>query len=348
MKLGIIGLPQAGKSTIFDALCGARGDESQQQAGRSDNRIGTVRVADDRVAFLSDLYSPKKTTFAQMEYLLPSDVSGASPDKVDSAFWNQVRPCDALIHVIRNFQGTTGISPTPEKDFLAIEEEMIINDLAVVEKKIERMELDAKRGKKPDPEIRELIEACRALLEDSQTIRTDGKLATAPALRGFTFLSAKPQLIIINNDDEDESPPDWITPPEGMEMLIVRGGLEKEIASLPPDEAEEFMAAYHIETSALDRVIRSSYELLNLISFFTVGEDEVKAWTIRKDTPALEAAGTIHSDIQKGFIRAEVLAFDDLKRLGNFNEAKKAGQVRLEGKEYIVRDGDIAHFRFNV
>ena len=348
MRLGIIGLSQAGKTTIFEALTGARGETPQQKTGRSDQRIGTVRVADDRVDFLSELYRPKKTTYAQVEYLLPSDVGGPSAAKSESALWNQVRSCDALIHVVRNFEGTLGISPSPEKDFRTLEEEMIIYDLAVVEKKMERLELDAKRGKKADDEVPELMEACRKLLEDNRSLRLDEELASAPALRGFTFLSAKPQLVIVNNDDEDASMPEWGVPPERTELLVVRGGLEKEIATLSPEDAEEFMAAYDIQTSALDRVIRSSYEILNLISFFTVGEDEVKAWTIPRDTPALEAAGTIHSDIQQGFIRAEVLAFEELKRLGSFQEAKKAGQVRLEGKEYVVQDGDIAHFRFNV
>lgn len=347
MKLGIIGLPQSGKSTVFSALTGARGESPQQTGGRG-HRIGTVRVADDRVDALSARYKPKKTTYAQVEYLLPSNASGSASSTPESALWNQVRPCDALIHVVRNFKGTLGVPPTPGKDFTLLEEEMIISDLAVVEKKIERLDLDAKRGKKPDEETREQIFACRALLEENRPLRDDPALATSSLLRGFTFLSAKPQLLILNNDDEDESFPEGFSPPARLEMLLVRGGLEKEIAQLSPEETEEFMTAYHIETSALDRVIRSSYELLNLISFFTVGEDEVKAWTIPQGTPALEAAGTIHSDIQQGFIRAEVIGFDELERLGTYQDAKKAGQVRLEGKEYVVQDGDIVHFRFNV
>jgi len=348
MKLGIIGLPQAGKSTIFEALTGARGEASQKHGGRADSRIGTVRVADDRVDFLSALYKPKKTTYAQMEYLLPSGPGGTSSPEGAGAFWNQVRSCDALIHVVRNFQGPAGIPPTPQKDYESLEEEMIINDLAVVEKKIERMELDAKRGKKEEPEIRELINACKDILEEMRPLRAEKSISTAPALRGFTFLSAKPELLVVSNEDEDQTAPELESPAGHPELLVVRGSLEREIASLGPQEAEEFMSAYDIEQSALDRVIRSSYELLELISFFTVGEDEVKAWTIVKNTPALEAAGVIHSDIQQGFIRAEVLAFDDLKSLGGFQEAKKAGQVRLEGKEYIVKDGDIVHFRFNI
>lgn len=348
MKLGIIGLPQSGKSTMFGALTGARGEAPPQKGGRSDQRIGTVRVTDARVDTLSDLYKPKKTTYAQVEYLLPSNPGGDASSAPESALWNQVRACDALIHAVRNFKGTLGVAPTPGRDFTLLEEEMIIHDLAVVEKKIERMDLDAKRGKKTDEETRERIHACRALLEENRPLRDDPVLSASPVLRGFTFLSAKPQLLILNNDDEDESFPEAFDPPAGLETLLVRGGLEKEIAQLSAEEAEEFMTAYHIETSALDRVIRSSYELLNLISFFTVGEDEVKAWTIPRGTPALEAAGVIHSDIQQGFIRAEVIGFEELERLGTYQEAKKAGQVRLEGKEYVVQDGDIVHFRFNV
>ncbi len=348
MKLGIIGLPLAGKTTIFEALTGARGELPHQQGGRSDQRISTVRVADERVDFLSDLYHPKKTTYAQVEYLLPAAVAGPSAAKSDSALWNQVRSSDALIHVVRNFEGALGVPPSPETDFQTVEEEMIIQDLAVVEKKVERLDMDAKRGKKGDEEIRALMEACGSMLEENRPLRLDEELVSTPAMRGFTFLSAKPQLLIVNNADEDETMPSWDAPLHGTDLLVVRGGLEKEIAALPAEEAEEFMMAYHIETSALDRVIRSSYELLNLVSFFTVGEDEVKAWTIPRQTPALEAAGTIHSDIQQGFIRAEVLAFEDLKHYGSFQEAKKAGQVRLEGKEYVVQDGDIVHFRFNI
>ena len=347
MKLGIIGLPQAGKTTVFEALTGARGESPRQKAGRSDHRIGTVRVADSRVDHLSGIYKPKKTTYAQVEYLLPSNVGGVPAGKSENALWNQVRPCDALIHVVRNFDGGLG-EPSPEADVRALEEEMIISDLAVVEKKVERMDLDAKRGKKDEEGLRELMEACRALLEENRPLRSEPDLSSSPELRGFTFLSAKPQLLIVNNADEDEEAPYWTSPPGHAEVIVIRGSLEKEIALLPPEEAEEFMNAYHIETSALDRVIRTSYEILDLISFFTVGEDEVKAWTIPEGTTALDAAGEIHSDIQQGFIRAEVISFEELVRLGSLQEAKKAGQVRLEGKEHVIRDGDIVHFRFNV
>ncbi|MEE9610819.1 MAG: DUF933 domain-containing protein [Desulfatiglandales bacterium] len=348
MKLGITGLPQSGKSTIFAALTGARGEDKYQKSTRTDQRVGTVWVADERVDFLTEIYKPKKTTYAQVEYLLPSEISTGTPSKAENAIWNQLRVCDALIHVIRNFQSPGGIASSPENDFWRLEEEMILNDLVVVEKRIERIELDTKRGQKPDQEEYSLIKSCSEFLENNQPLRIRPELASAPVLKGFTFLSAKPQLVIINNADEDESLPGWQSKPELLEMLVVRGSLEMEINAMPPEEAEEFLVAYHIEKSALDRVIKSSYTLLNLISFFTVLNEEVRAWTITKGTPALEAAGTVHSDMKKGFIRAEVLPFEHLEEFGSFQEAKKAGHVHLEGKEYAVQDGDIINFRFNI
>lgn len=346
MKLGIIGLPQSGKTTIFAALTGARGEEAGQKKSRSDQRIGTVRKADHRVDFLACLWKPKKITYAQVEYLLPPEVPGGKPS--DSAFWNQIRPCDALIHVLRNFSSPGGMAATPEADFWALEEEMILADLVVVEKRLERIALDSKRGSVPDPDEESYIKTCRDLLGRGLPIRTDPELAQAPALRGFTFLSGKPLLLIMNNEDEDESLPEWEKRPENTKMIAVRGRLEMDIASMSPEEAQEFLIEYHIEESALDRVIESSYRLMNLISFFTVLNEEVRAWTIAKESPALEAAGAVHTDMKRGFIRAEVLSFDDLQEYGSFQEAKKAGHVRLEGKEYIVQDGDVINFRFNV
>lgn len=343
MNLGIIGLPRSGRSTIFAALTGIRGEEAVK-GSRKDRRIATIRVMDERVDFLSGAYHPKKTTYATVEYLLPSEVLSGS----ENVNWGEARVCDALIHVVRNFRDAGGLEPQPEKDFRRLEDEMILNDLMVAEKRVERMELDLKRGKKPHDEEYAQVKSCVELLESGRPLRGRPELALSPLLKGFTFLSAKPQLVIVNNDDEDESLPDWRSEQEDIEILAVRGGLELEIASLPEEEAREFMVEYHIETSALDRVIHQSYKIMNLISFFTVGGDEVRAWTVRSGTPAPEAAGVVHSDMQKGFIRAEVLSVDDFRECGNFKEAKRAGRVRLEGKEYAVRDGDIVHFMFNV
>lgn len=348
MKLGIIGLAQSGRSTILAALTGARGEEMVQKVSRTDQRIGTVRVADERVDILTGIYRPKKTTYAQVEYLLPSEVVAGTRSSSESAIWNQVRVCDALIHVVRNFHSPGGIEPTPEDDFWRLEEEMILYDLVITEKRIERIELDSKRGKKPGEAEYSLIKSCKDLLENNQPIRTNPELASAPALRGFTFLSARPQLVIINNEDEDEALPDWKLRPEDIDIMVVRGRLEMEIASMSSEEAEEFLVEYNITKTALDRVIKYSYDLLNLISFFTVLNEEVRAWTLEKGTPSLEAAGAVHSDIQRGFIRAEVLSFEHLKEYGSFQAAKKAGHVHLEGKEYTVHDGDIINFRFNI
>jgi len=348
MKLGIIGLPQSGKSTIFAALTGARGEDKPRKASRTDRMVGTVRVVDERVDFLTKVYKHKKKTYAQVEYFLPSEIGTNSPSKSENVIWNQIRICDAMIHVIRNFQATGEIAPTPEADFWRLEEEMILNDLVVVEKRIERIENESKKGNKPDEEEYSLIKSCKELLENSQPLRVKPELASAPALKGFTLLSAKPQLVIINNEDEDEALPVWKLKPEDLEMMVVRGRLEMEIASMSPEEAEEFLVEYHIEQSALDRVIKNSYSLLNLISFFTVLNQEVRAWTIVRGTPAIEAAGAVHSDMKKGFIRAEVLSFEHLKEYGSFQEAKKAGNVHLEGKGHTVQDGEIINFRFNI
>ena len=340
MKLAIIGLPESGRSTIFAALSGARGEASQK-----DQRVSTIKVMDERIDFLSNMYKPKKTTYAQVEYLLPSETQGGGSE---NAIWNQARICDALIHVVRNFTDAMGTPPDAKGDFHRLEDEMILSDLMVVDKRLERIELDLKRGKKPDEHEHSLLNTCKGLLENGKPLRASVEIATAPILKGFTFLSSKPQLVIVNNDDDNESLPELETGPGNIELSMARGRLEMDIASMTPEEAKEFLAEYHIEKSALDRVIQSSYKILNLMSFFTVGEDEVKAWTIKRGTPALDAAGEIHTDIQKGFIRAEVLSYADLQQYGNHKEAKKVGRVRLEGKEYIVEDGDIINFRFNV
>jgi GTP-binding protein YchF len=347
MKLGIIGLPGSGRSTIFEALTGARGEDGAPKATRADQRISTVKVFDERVAFLEEIFKPKKTTYAQVEYVLPSDTTAGSAPKSDGVIWNQVRVCDALIHVLRNFKTPGGLPATPVEDFWNLEENLILDDLAVTEKRLERIDADKKKGKKPDDEYA-AIRTCREQLEKGQPLRALPELTAAQSLRGFTFLSAKPQFLISNNDDEDESTPDWERRPEGLEIMVVRGRLERDIAGMSMEEAAEFLEAYHIDRSALDRVIRRSYRLLDLISFFTVLNEEVRAWTVSAGSRAIEAAGTVHTDMQRGFIRAEVLSFEHLKEYSSFQEAKKAGHVSLEGKDYQVQDGDIINFRFNI
>ncbi|NVM57688.1 MAG: redox-regulated ATPase YchF, partial [Desulfobacterales bacterium] len=231
---------------------------------------------------------------------------------------------------------------------LKLESDMIFSDLVVVEKRIERINVDKKRGKKVSDEEQGLLEAFLKVLEGERPLRDHPELAAAPLLKGYAFLSAKPVLIIFNNDEEDESVPSWQDTPALANALVVRGKLEMELAELPPEEAAEFLAVYHIDRSATDRVIQHSCRLLSLISFFTVVHDEVRCWLIPRETAALDAAGVIHSDMKKGFIRAEVLAYDDLIAAGTYQQAKKEAKVRLEGKTYVVQDGDVIYFRFNV
>jgi hypothetical protein len=345
MRLGIIGLPSSGKSTIFQALTRSRPEEPTHKG----HRIVTVQVTDQRVDALSRLFKPDKTVHARLEYSLPSSTKAYSPDgRIDESFWNEVRPCDALIHVVRNFQPPGGEAPHPRDDFVKLETDMIFADLVVVEKRIERLDLDKKRGKEISLEEHQLLEACLRTFEEQRSLRDDPELATAHLLKGFTLLSAKPVLVVFNNNDEDEGLPPWEGPPIPNNRLVVRGKLEMELAALPPEEAAEFLAAYHIKSSAMDRVIQHSCTTLGLIAFFTMVHNEVRSWLIPKETMALDAAGVIHSDMQKGFIRAEVLAYDELMAAGTYQQAKKEGKTRLEGKTYLVQDGDIINFHFNV
>jgi ribosome-binding ATPase YchF (GTP1/OBG family) len=293
------------------------------------------------------MYSPRKTTYAQVEYLLPGKGLDKDSGKTGSS-WTAVRDCDALIHVVRNFSSYGLAEPTPLEDVNHIDQELILNDFMVAEKRLERLDLDQKRGRKSDSEERALLEACISTLENNTPLRRRPELASAPLLRGFAFLSSKPMLVLFNNADEDDGLPD-ITGGESNELgLAIRGKLEHELAQMSPEEASEFLKEFDIATSAKDRIITKSYELLGLISFFTIGEDEVKAWTIRKHTAAIDAAEAIHTDLKKGFIRAEVLAYDDLMTAGTYAAARKLGTVRLEGKDYEIQDGDILHVRFNV
>jgi GTP-binding protein YchF len=341
MKLGIIGLPRSGKSTVFDALTKNR--VSAEHKG--EDRIAVIRVPDDRVDALSQMYQPKKTTYTQVEYFLP----GYKKDSLkDQSIWTSVRDCDALLHVVRNHATYGFEKQSPSEDFVQLDQEFILSDLVVTEKRLERIELDRQRGNKIDNEELALLAECRQTLENEIPLRKRSDLASARKLRGFTFLSAKPVLVLFNNEDDEDGLPDAKDVTSKEACLVVRGKLEQELAQMPPEEAAEFLAEFNIPASAMDRVIQQSYVLLEFISFFTVISNEVRAWTIKKATPALDAADVIHSDMKKGFIRAEVISFQDLMDAGSYAEGKKRGIVRLEGKTYEVQDGDIIQFRFNI
>jgi len=341
MKLGIIGLPRSGKSTIFDALTkNITGTEH-----KGEDRIAAIRVPDDRLEALSQLYAPKKTTSAQVEYLLP----GYKKDRPkDQSIWTTVRDCDALLHVVRNHAAYGFEKPTPAEDFIKLDQEFILSDLVVIEKRLERLELDRQRGNRIDKEEQALMDECRTVLENETPIRKIPDLALAHKLKGFSFLSAKPVLVVFNNEDDNDGLPDVKELSSKEACLVVRGKLEQELAQMPPEEAAEFLAEFNIPASAMDRVIQQSYALLELISFFTVISKEVRAWTLKRKTQAIDAADVIHSDMKRGFIRAEVISFQDLMDAGSYAEAKKKGTVRLEGKTYEVQDGDVVQFRFNV
>jgi GTP-binding protein YchF len=341
VKLGIIGLPHCGKSTIFDALT----KNTAGAAHRGEDRIAAIRVPDARVDELSRMYQPQKTTYAQVEYFLPG-IKSDSPGQQGA--WTSVRGCDALLHVVRNHAAYGFEKQSPSEDFIKLDQELILTDLVVVEKRLERIELDEKRGKNMDQEEKALLTQCRQALESEIPLRKKLDLSSAPKLKGFAFLSAKPVLVLFNNEDDDERMPDIKDLVAAETCQVIRGKLEQELAQMAPEEAAEFLSEYKISASAMNRIIRQSYALLNLISFFTTGSDEVRAWTIRKGTPAQDAAEVIHSDMKKGFIRAEVVAYQDLMGAGSYAGAKKRGTVRLEGKTYEVQDGDIIQFRFNI
>ncbi len=276
MKLGIIGLSRSGKSTVFEALTHNIMPESQK--GKS--RIGTIHVPDKRLDVLSNMYKPPKTIYAQVEYFLPNVLR----QKKDQNIWIQVRDCDALIHVVRNFGGYGFEAPTPYHDFQTIDQELILTDLVVVERKLEHMGLDKKRGRNTDPEELLLLNQCVEALQKEIPLRNLPDLASAHILKGYAFLSAKPMLALFNNEDDDDSVPKITDLTTQENCMVIRAKLEQELAQMSDEEAEEFLSEFNITASAMDRVIQRSYELLGLISFFTLGKDQIKAWTVKKNT----------------------------------------------------------------
>ncbi len=344
MKLGITGLAGSGKTTVFEALTG----EFADAGAKTEHRLATIRVPDERIDRLSEIFKPKKTIYAQVEYFLPGKSSRPKDSSKEDATWTALRDADALIHVVRNFKLFGLETPDPATDFSALDQELILMDLAQTEKRLERMEMDARKTNKTDPEEKELVDACHRILESEAPLRHHMELAGAPKLRGYAFFSGKPMLVLFNNEDDDDGLPAADTAFEKEDRMVIRGKLEHELAQMSPEEAVELLEEFDISASATDRVVNESYNLLGLISFFTVGEDEVRAWTIKKGTVAVDAAEVIHSDIKKGFIRAEVISYDDFMAAGSMAAAKKQGTLRLEGKTYEVADGDIINFRFNV
>ncbi len=355
MQTGIIGLPQVGKTSLFRILTRAR-VESRAQPGQA--HIGVARVPDARVTKLAEIFKPKKITFATIEYV---DIGGLQKDREkDSASLVPLREADALAHVVRVFEDPTIPHPSGSidamRDIDSIEIELMLNDLDQATRRLERVEKDLKKKKDPQIELEQsVLLRCRAALEAEKPLREmEFKPEEKKAVTGFTFLTQKPMLYVLNLGDDEVSDIDHVIEKHKLEKLATKpqtavvpfcGKIEAELAELPDAEAAEMMKAYGITESGRDRLIQATYRLLGLISFLTCGEPECRAWTIERGMTAQKAAGAIHSDIEKNFIKAEVVRWQDLLAAGSFAVAKERGQFRLEGKEYIVQDGDVILFR---
>jgi GTP-binding protein YchF len=352
MKLGIIGLPQSGKTTMFNAL--TRGDTpTTASAGRIEIHTAVVNVPDLRVDKLSGMFNPKKTVYAKVTY---ADIAGleggAAKSGISGQLLNQLAQMDGFLHVVRCFESELVPHPAGSvdagRDVETMLSELLLNDLIAVERKLERLADERRKGGSDKTVVERqiaLFERLQATLSENEPLR---KLEFSPdeekELSSYGLLTRKPILTVFNLGEGQAAP----TAELDHKVVALQGKLEMEIAQLPPEDAAVFMEEYGIEELSLSRMIRLSYDLLRLQSFFTVGEDEVRAWTTRRGASAWEAAGEIHTDLQKGFIRAEVVTYDDLVELGGMNEAKAKGKLRLEGKEYPVKDGDIMHVRFNL
>ena len=311
--------------------------EDEAAKARKGGRLAVVMVPDQRLAPLTEMFKPKKTTPARITYIVPDDTAGAAQSLAELA------AADGLIFVVGNFEGLEGQAA---KDLASLEEELILRDLGVAEGVLERAEKGRRKGQEyTEEEIAKLKETL-ALLNRGIPIRTRPDLAAEEAFRSYAFLSAKPRLIVVNNAEGEFDPPELGL--EGGRILVLQALIEKELAQMEAEEAEVFREEYRLAEPGLDRVVRASYEMMDLLSFFTVGEDEVRAWTVPNGAGAAQAAGVIHTDLEKGFIRAEVVPVPDLLAAGSLAEAKKRALLRLEGKDYPVKDGDILNIRFNV
>jgi len=361
MKTAIIGLANAGKTTIFNALTGLNLEVTTFPTLAGEPHTGVVRVPDERLTRLTEIFKPKKTTQATVEYI---DYMGLTKGDMaqNRKVFDLIRDADAIVHVVRGFADEAVSHPMgglgPRRDAETVELEMIFGDLELVEKRLERMAEGAKKGKKPDEAEQKLLVKCKDALENETALRDlDFTDEEQKAMRSLQFMSIKPLLVVLNTAEEEMN--SVATEAAAAELsqyfkgrqvsvLDLCGKIEMEIAQLPLDEARVFLDDLGIAEPALNKLIHRSYELLGLISFLTAGEDEVRAWTIRRGTDAQRAAGKIHSDIERGFIRAEVVAYEDFIAHGSMAAAREKGLVRLEGKTYVVKDGDIINFRFNV
>ena len=348
MKLGIIGLPQSGKTTLYNALTRSN-TPTTASAGRIEVHTGVVDVPDPRVDQLSGMFNPRKTIYAKVTYADIAGLEGNAKGSISGALLNTLGQMDAFIHVVRAFDDDNVPHPSgsvdPARDAEAMLAELLLNDLIAVERRLEKLTEERKKGG-TDKTINErqtaLFTRMLDVLNENKPLReVEYSDDEAKELSSFGLLTRKRILTVFNLGEGQSAPSITLDHPSA----ALPAKLEMEISQLPAEDAEVFMAEYGIQEPALNRMIRLSYDLLGLQSFFTVGEDEVRAWTTRRGATAVEAAAEIHTDIARGFIRAEVVAYEDLVTLGSMAECKAKGKFRLEGKEYSVKDGDIVHIR---
>ncbi|RJQ42164.1 MAG: redox-regulated ATPase YchF [Anaerolineaceae bacterium] len=354
MKLGIIGLPQSGKTTIFNALTRAS-QPTDMSSGKMEIHTGVVDVPDNRVDRLVEFFAARKTVRAKVTYVDIAGLGSGNKGELSGSLLNQLSQMDGLIHVVRCFEDENVLhvlsSINPSRDIANMDAELLLNDQIKIEAKLLRLHEDGHKGGRDKGEIEretKLFEKLNETLQQEKPLRILTLDEEEERLiQGYGFLTRKPMLIILNLS-EGQTVPTVDSATSNYKMIPLQGKIEMEIAQLPAEEAQLFLQEYGIEEPGLNRMIRESYELLGLLSFFTAGEKEVHAWTVHKGATAPEAAGTIHSDMQQGFIRAEIMAYSDLMDAGSIAELRNRGKLRVEGKNYIIQDGDIIEIRFNI
>lgn len=355
MKTAIIGLPQVGKTSLFKILTGVA---SESRVGATKVQLGVAKVPDERLAALAEVFEPRRVIPATVEY---ADMPGLSREALrEPSYIGSLRTVDAFAHVLRLFDDETVMhvegSLDPLRDWANIDLELVVNDLQVVENRLSRLAKDLKRGKDAKLQAEhELLEQCRAWLEQERPLREmDLGPEQSKLVKGFQFLSEKPMLLVLNIGEERadqmqslqaEYEAELTAGRENLALTAVCGSVESELVDLDEDDRQEYLESYGLANSGIERLVAATYELLGLMSFLTAGESECRAWTIRRGASAVLAAGTVHTDFAKRFIRAETIQWDGLVSHGGYAKAKQSGELRLEGKDYVVQDGDVLVFR---